>query len=114
MSSCFTCLNCGKVNPVKGHSYTNKYCNNSCQQQHRSRMLVENWKENKEPQAWRTVPEWAKKYLVDQRGHRCEVCSGTTWKGQDIPLVVDYRDNDSYNNDESNLQLICPNCRSQK
>ena len=114
MSGCFTCLNCGKVNPVKGHSYTNKYCNNSCQQQHRSRQLVNEWKESKEPTAWRTVPEWVKKYLINLRGHKCEVCGIVKHNGRDAPLVVDYRNGDSYNNDESNLELICPNCKSQK
>ena len=114
MTGCFTCLNCGKVNPVKGHSYTNKYCNNKCQQEHRGRLLISSWKEKPGQTAWRQVPEWAKKYLIEQRGHKCEICSGTKWMGQEIPLVVDYKDGDSYNNAEVNLELICPNCRSQK
>ena len=59
---CFTCLNCGKVNPTKGSSYTNKFCNNSCQAQHRSRSLVREWQDAKEPTAWRQVPEYIKKY----------------------------------------------------
>lgn len=114
MNGCFTCLNCGKVNPVKGNSYTNKYCNNSCQQQHRSRQLISEWKEKPELTAWRQVPEWIKKYLIKTRGHRCEVCSNTKHAGHDIPLVVDYKDNNSHNSAEENLQLICPNCKSQK
>lgn len=114
MLSCFTCLNCGKVNPIKGHSYTNKYCNNSCQQQHRSRQLVQNWKETQGQTAWRQVPDWIKKYLIEQRGHRCEACGITNWQGQPAPLVVDYKDSNSYNNEEANLELICPNCKSQK
>jgi hypothetical protein len=114
VQSCFTCLNCGKNNPIKGNSYTNKYCNNSCQQQHRSRQLVKDWQEHVGETAWRQVPEWAKKYLIEQRGYRCEVCSGTEHNNKPIPLVVDYRDGNSHNNREDNLQLICPNCRSQK
>lgn len=114
MSGCFTCLNCGKVNPVKGHSYTNKYCNNSCQQQHRSRSLVNEWKEHPEQKAWRQVPEWIKKYLINERGHKCEVCGLQQWLGNPAPLVVDYVDNNSHNSTEENLQLICPNCKSQK
>ena len=114
MNGCFTCLNCGKVNPIKGHSYTNKYCNNCCQQQHRSRLLVKEWKEHEGKTAWRQVPEWVKKYLLEQRGHKCEVCKTTQWNNKPIPLIVDYVDNNSYNNQESNLQLICPNCKAQK
>jgi hypothetical protein len=111
---CFTCLNCGKVNPVKGHSYTNKFCNNSCQAQYRSRTLVQEWKQSKEPTAWRQIPDWIKKYLIQERGHCCETCGITDWQGNPAPLVVDYRDGDSYNNKEENLALICPNCKSQK
>lgn len=114
MAGCFSCLNCGKINPTKGHSYTNKYCNNSCQQQHRSRQLVSQWKEAKEPTAWRQVPEWAKRYLIEQRGHRCEVCENTEHNKLPIPLEVAYLDGNSHNNAESNLELICPNCKSQK
>jgi hypothetical protein len=111
---CFTCLNCGKVNTIKGHSYTNKYCNNHCQQQHRSRQLVTNWKESKEPSAWSKVPDWIKKYLIQERGHKCEICGIEEWQGEKAPLVVDYKDNDTRNTNEDNLELICPNCRSQK
>ena len=112
MESCFTCLNCGKNNPVKGHSYTNKYCNNSCQQQHRSRLLVNEWKEKPEQKTWRQVPDWIKKYLINERGHKCEICGITEWQNESAPLVVDYINGDSHA--EENLQLICPNCKSQK
>jgi hypothetical protein len=114
MNSCFTCLNCGKNNPVKGHSYTNKYCNNSCQQQHRQRLLVKEWKSNEGSTAWRQVPEYVKKYLIESRGHKCEVCQNETHNGHSIPLNVDYKDNNSHNNTEENLLLICPNCKSQR
>ena len=114
MSGCFTCLNCGKINNIKGHSYTNKYCNNSCQQQHRSRLLVKEWKEQEKDAAWRQIPEWVKKYLIENRGHCCEVCGNKFHNDQPIPLVVDYLSKDMKNNSEDNLQLICPNCRSQK
>ncbi len=114
MTSCFTCLNCGKNNPVKGHSYTNKYCNNSCQQQHRSRLLVQEWKQTEGQTAWRQVPDYVKRYLIEQRGYRCEECGNDMHNGSSIPLVVEYKDGNSHNNAEGNLELICPNCRSQK
>jgi hypothetical protein len=115
---CFTCLSCGKVNPIKGHSYTNKYCNNSCQQEHQRRNKafekVQEWKEAKEPQAWTKIPDYIKQYLIQNRGHACEVCDTKFWIGNKVPLDVIYKDGDSYNNKEDNLQLICPNCRAQR
>jgi len=114
MNSCFTCLNCGRVNPVKGHSYTNKYCNNKCQQEHKSRLLVNEWKDNQTKTAWRQVPDYVKRYLIDQRGAKCEICLNMEHFGNPIPLVVHHKDNNTHNNEENNLELICPNCRSQK
>ena len=114
MNSCFTCLNCGRVNPVKGHSYTNKYCNNSCQQQHKSRLLVNEWRENQSTTAWRQVPDYVRRYLIEQRGASCELCWNDQHAGKPIPLVVDHRDNNTHNNEEKNLIVICPNCRAQR
>ena len=113
MNNCFTCLNCGKQNQSKGNSFTNKFCNNKCQAEHRARLLVTDWKSgNNKP--WAKIPDWVKRHLIEQRGHCCETCKGTTHKNQPIPLVVNHKNNDTYDNSEENLELICPNCRSQK
>lgn len=64
--------------------------------------------------AWRQVPEWVKKYLIEQRGHRCEGCGLFSWLGLRIFLTVNHKDGNTHNNEEQNLELICPNCKSQK
>lgn len=113
MDTCFKCLNCGKENQSKGNSFTNKYCNNKCQADHRNRLLINDWKEGR-TKPWVKVPDWVKRYLIGSRGYKCEICYGTTHNEQPIPLVVNHKNNDTYNNKEENLELICPNCRSQK
>jgi hypothetical protein len=113
MNTCFTCLNCGKQNQSKGNSFTNKYCNNKCQAEHRSRMLVSDWKDG-HAKPWAKVPDWIKKYLIEHRGHKCQSCNGTKHNNKEIPLIVNYKDGNTYNNSEENLELICPNCRAQK
>lgn len=114
MNSCFTCLNCGRVNPRKGDIFTYKYCNNKCQAEHRSRLLVREWKENESKTAWRQVPEYVKRYLIESRGHKCENCGIEEWLGEPAPLVVIHKDGNTHNNEEVNLQIICPNCRATK
>ena len=114
----FKCLSCARENPIRGANYSNKYCNNQCQQNHRKRLLeqerIANWKSDCGLYLWKEVPEYIKKYLIELRGHRCEVCDTDTWMDKPIPLLVTQIDNDVYNNKQDNLQLICPNCRSQK
>lgn len=114
MNNCFTCLNCGRVNPTKGDVYTYKYCNNKCQAEHRSRQLVSQWKENEKTTAWRQVPDYVKKFLISVRGHKCEKCGIEKWQGTSAPLVVVHKDDNTHNNEESNLLLVCPNCRAQR
>ena len=114
----FNCLYCGKENPIRGGSYQSKYCNNQCQQNHRKRSLnekrIEEWKSDCSLYHWKTVPEYVKDYLIEKRGHKCETCGNQTWMDQPIPLLIGQRDLNPYNNQESNLEVICYNCKSQK
>lgn len=117
MEKIFTCLACGRENPVRGSNYSNKYCNNQCQQDHRKQLLTEkrvaDWKSGCGLYVWREVPDYIQKYLIQERGHQCEVCGITEWQGSPAPLTVTQKDRDVYNNKEHNLQLICYNCKSQ-
>ena len=51
--------------------------------------------------------------IINLRGHECECCQGTEWRGQPIPLEVHHIDGDNLNNVLENLQLLCPNCHAQ-
>lgn len=42
----------------------------------------------------------------------CEICGLSEWRGDDLPLELDHKDSDHYNNEISNLQIICPNCHA--
>ena len=118
MAEIFNCLNCGRENPVKGANYSNKYCNNHCQQQHRKKLLnekrINEWKSGCGLYVWKEVPDYIKDHLIRERGHQCEVCGITEWQGNPAPLTVTQKDKDAYNNVESNLEVLCYNCLSQK
>lgn len=53
-----------------------------------------------------------KSVIIQQRGHKCEMCSLDEWLGNKIKLELDHIDGDNTNNDDTNLRLLCPNCHS--
>jgi len=50
--------------------------------------------------------------LIAKRGSTCDCCKNNNWLGYTIPLEVHHIDGDKFNNDESNLVLLCPNCHA--
>lgn len=94
------CLFCGKSIISKK---LRKYCNNNCQLDYQMMKRVNN---NPSSQTMRN-------YLIKKYGC-CQICG---WKEINIytkksPLELHHIDNNHLNNDENNLQLLCPNCHS--
>lgn len=44
---------------------------------------------------------------------KCECCGIEEWNGLPAPLELDHIDGDHYNNELSNLRILCPNCHAQ-
>ncbi|MCW2921142.1 MAG: endonuclease [Thermoleophilia bacterium] len=51
-----------------------------------------------------------RRYLLQKRGTRCEICGRDEWYGQPMPVIMDHIDGHAENNDLDNLRMICPNC----
>lgn len=51
-----------------------------------------------------------KRYLLEMRGHRCEMCMNEKWLDGPIPLILDHIDGNSDNGLLTNLRLVCGNC----
>lgn len=47
------------------------------------------------------------------KNHQCEICKITEWMGKPVPVELDHIDGNRYNNDLSNLRVLCPNCHAQ-
>ena len=45
---------------------------------------------------------------------KCEECGITEWNGQELPFELDHVDGNHFNNELSNLRILCPNCHSIK
>lgn len=107
-----TCSNCGKSLNSKQF----KFCSNVCQQELDWRIRKDSFERAGN---WpRVVNSYAKarhfkRYLLEIRGHKCELCGIETWQGQEVPLVLDHVDGNSQNDTLDNLRLVCGNCDMQ-
>lgn len=80
----------------------------------------------KQAHNYKTAEEYAnstcvKSYILKQKllkdgikEYKCELCGLTTWLNQPIPLELHHKDCNHFNNDFSNLILLCPNCHSMQ
>lgn len=51
-------------------------------------------------------------HLIKKRGNICEVCKNSHWLEKPIIFDVHHKNGDRTNNNEDNLQVLCPNCHS--
>lgn len=86
-----------------------KYCTSKCKHIHEwslRKLKIEQTEEEKSVRC-------AKRYLIETRGVKCEICGTEEWCGKSVPLVMDHIDGKSENNKLSNLRLVCGNCDMQ-
>ena len=45
---------------------------------------------------------------------KCEICGLSEWQGRPIPLELHHKDCNGFNNELTNIQILCPNCHAQQ
>lgn len=108
------CLECG----LQRAKYTNKYCSNQCQSNHRYSTYIETWKHGGHTGTRgiraKNLSQHIIRYIMDKYDRRCARCD---WNELNpitgkVTLEIDHIDGNSENNNENNLILLCPNCHS--
>jgi Zn finger protein HypA/HybF involved in hydrogenase expression len=49
-----------------------------------------------------------------KRIYQCEKCGLTEWQGEKLVLHMHHKNGESSDNREENLEILCPNCHSQR
>lgn len=106
------CLNCGKLL----NNRQAKYCSNICQTDYQYKQYINRWKSGEETglSGEYSISQHIRRYLMNKYSCKCQLCgwgevnpyTNTT------PLEIHHIDGDYKNNNEDNLQLLCPNCHS--
>lgn len=91
-----------------------KFCSRECKPEYALHVFLNKWRlglfNSSDPASIPTI----RRYLKHKYGNKCSRCS---WHEANpynnvIYLEIEHIDGDSDNNDENNLDLICPNCHS--
>lgn len=106
------CLNCDKeLNRHQG-----KYCSNKCQKEYQYKKYIERWKSGLENgmSGLYQLSNYIEKYIKEKYDNKCCKCGWNEINPftNNIPLEIHHKDGDYTNNDEDNLELLCPNCHS--
>ena len=106
------CLNCGKE-LVKRQI---KYCSNQCQRDFQYKQKIEDWKNGKFDglSGEFGISSYIRRYMLEKSNYACEKCGWNLINPTTglCPLEIHHIDGDYQNNEEVNLQVLCPNCHS--
>ena len=109
------CIYCGKEFKHKSSS-TNTFCDNHCQNEYEYIKYIEMWKNGEVDgvSGKSDVSKYIRRYLFEKHNNKCEKCG---WGVENpmtnkIPLQIHHIDGNCLNNNEENLELLCPNCHS--
>lgn len=106
------CFNCGK--PI-GKRNSN-YCSKECRQEFVYNKSVKEWKEHKIDggEIDGSPKTFVRRYILEKHNYCCEQCGfnkKNKYTGNSI-LQLHHKDGDCKNNNEENLELLCPNCHA--
>lgn len=112
------CEYCGKQLTKRQILSGNIYCSQKCDIDRKYEESINLWKQG-ENNGYngndKQIKPFIKRYLQEKYNNSCEVCGYNEvnpFTGKSI-LQVHHIDGDCTNNEEENLQLLCPNCHAK-
>jgi len=112
----FNCKNCNRVTKLKKNS-KGIFCESKCQQEYYYKEKIELWKEGKLlgfTGKTKALSSWLRRYMLEKYNNTCQKCGWNELHPVDKRALVEINhiDGNAENNNEENLEVICPNCHS--
>lgn len=107
------CQNCGLC-LLQQRGGKKKFCSISCQHIFARMDFEGKWMSGAitGTRADGTPSQFIKSILMERQRGCCSMCDLSAWMGQAIPLELDHKDGNGFNNSPFNVRLICSNCHS--
>lgn len=106
------CLMCGK----NLFTHQDKFCSSECNIKHKLEEYIKKWKSGDVTglSGEYGISGYIKRYMFKKHNNSCQICG---WNEVNpytnkIPLEIHHVDGNYLNNNEENLQLLCPNCHA--
>ena len=112
-----TCMFC-KNTFLPGRNTRAKYCSLSCQGQHTSQQVINDYLSNPIPETFyhkgNQIRKAIRLYFLDLVGFACQKCGwNRKHPNAELPsLEIDHKDGDWQNCVIKNIHVLCPNCHS--
>lgn len=92
------------------------YCNNICQMNYQYNEYINNWKKGNENglKGKYGLSNHIRRYMLEQNNYKCSKCGfdGINPFSKKSVLEIHHIDGNYKNNNEYNLDVLCPNCHS--
>lgn len=108
------CKFCGKKLTVEQRH--NIYCCSQCAIEDKKQKKIAQWQRGELVNNSQSgqIPHFIRNYMLQKANYKCEICGWNKINPitQLCPLEIHHIDGDYRNNQENNLQVLCPNCHS--
>lgn len=56
--------------------------------------------------------EQLRERIIYEQNNKCNSCGRNEWLGQKMPLELEHKDGNHFNNERNNIEMLCPNCHA--
>ena len=117
MKITFRCQHCGNQKEINTSQSRGKYCSNRCQHDFQKQQIVTRWLNGDydgvvSKNTVASIANAIREYLIGKTEGKCVKCKQSLIHPitEKSGLQIHHKDGNALNNNEKNLEVLCPNC----